>query len=380
MNIIISKKIENVRYTLGSPASAKGLYNQIKGTFPKGQEYMIFAEPIIIEDGRSIAWATGYKGKARNYNKLSAEEQANARKMLSKQIKNLFDTAKIYEDSELNEFFTKCIEIPDMANIYLVGNSGDQKVVLTEWGFVSDIPGAEKGLLAKIINAKRIPMLFDVVYKDDGSKATGIEIHFEFEDEKEIHRSNDKGMIELEEVKPDEKVIAYQLEDGEKTNTHSFDCYEDGRYKIEVPRIIDMKFKVVNDKDLPLANLNFKFSYDNEEKTLTTGADGMMVLPQILVGTSVKTVHESEERGYMANSFVCDVEKDVYIILIKDKQYNMRFKVIDNKDNIVPDAEIKVKYNKKTATLHTDSEGYAILEDVEPGTKVQVVATKKKKK
>ncbi len=379
MNSIITKKIENVRYTLGSPDSAKGRYNQIKGTFPRGKEHLIFAEPIILNDGRDIAWTTGFKGAIINYNKLSSEEQSVARKMLSKEIKKLFDAAKIYEDSSLSEFFYKCIEIPDLSNIYIVRKGDQEKIVLTEWGFVSDIPGAERGLLAKIINAKKIPMHFNVVYQDDDSKAVGVEINFEFEDEKEIHRSNDKGQIVLEEVKPDEQVKAFQLENGQPTNIQTYECYEEGRYKIKVPRILGMRFKVVNGKDQPLANLNFKFSFDNEERTLTTGTDGVMMLPNILTGTKVNTSHNSKDSGMITNSFVCETNRNEYLIIIKEKEYQMRFKVVNKKDKIIPNAEIKVKYNGKTATLFTDSEGYAILEGVEPGTKVEVIATKKKK-
>ena len=223
-------------------------------------------------------------------------------------------------------------------------------------------------------------MLFDVVYQDDGSKAVGVEINFEFEGEKEIHRSNDKGQIVLEEVKPDEMVKAFQMENGEPANIQTFECYEEGRYKIKVPRIVDMKFRVINGKEQPLANLNFQFKYNQEEKTLMTGADGVMILPKILVGTEVKTSHDSEDNGFVANNFVCEIDKNEYLIIIKEKEYQMRFKVIDKKDEVVADAEIKVKYNGKTATLYTDSEGYAILENVEPGTKVDVVATKKNKK
>ena len=58
----------------------------------------------------------------------------------------------------------KCIEIPDMNDIYLIKNQGDKNVVLTQWGFISDMPGAEKGLLEKIINTKKIPMVFNVVF------------------------------------------------------------------------------------------------------------------------------------------------------------------------------------------------------------------------
>jgi hypothetical protein len=56
--------------------------------------------------------------------------------------------------------------------------------------------------------------------------------------------------------------------------------------------------------------------------------------------------------------------------------HNMRFKVIDEKGNVVKSAEITVKYNGKTETLFTDAEGYAELKDVPIGTQVEARAKK----
>ena len=380
MNIIITKKIENVRYTHGSPDAAKAIFNQIKGTFPKGNEYRIFSEPIILEDGRKISWTTEYKGKAINFDKLSKEEQNKANKMLRTQIKKLFDASKKFEDTALTDFLYQCIEIPDLNNIYLIRKGMEEHLVLTEWGFVSDVPGAERGLLAKIINTLRIPMLFTVVYNDDDSIAPGKEINFEFEDEKEIHKSNDKGQIIVDEVKIDEVVKAFQLEDNKPINVQTYKCYEEGRYKIKVPRIIDMKFKVINNKKVVLPNQTFIFTYNDQKITLTSDANGTMLLPKMFAETEVKAHQIIEEKEAHINRFVCEKDTEEYLIIIKEDVYNMRFKVIDNKDNIIRNAEIKVKYEGKTATLFSDKDGYAVLEDVEPGTKVEVVATKKKKK
>ena len=380
MNSIVTKKIENTRYLLGSPDSAKGRYNQIKGTFPKGNEYRVFAEPIILEDGQSIVWTTEYKGVAINYEKLSQDEQKKAKKMLSKQIKTLFDASKTYQDSSLTEFLYQCIEIPDLNNIYVIRKGEEENIVLIEWGFVSDIPGAERGLLAKIINVKRVPMLFTVVYQDDDSIATGAEIHFEFEEEKEIHKSNEKGKIIVDEVKIDEIVTSYQLENNNKIGLQTHKCIEEGRYKIKVPRIIDMKFKVVNGKNEILPNETFIFNYNEQEVPLASDENGLIMLSKLHVDTEVKAFQMIEEQEAHVHRFICEKEKEEYLLVIKEDVFNMKFKVIDNKDNIIPNAEITVKYNNQTKTLFTDENGYAILEDVDPETKVEVVAKAKKQK
>ena len=54
MNIVSTKEISNIRYLLGSSVTAPNMYRQIRATFPDSTVYMIFAEPIVLEDGRKI--------------------------------------------------------------------------------------------------------------------------------------------------------------------------------------------------------------------------------------------------------------------------------------------------------------------------------------
>ena len=70
MNIIATKIITDIRYLMGSTITAPNMYRQIKATFPESDVYKIFAEPIILEDGVKIAWASPYEGSAVNYQHL----------------------------------------------------------------------------------------------------------------------------------------------------------------------------------------------------------------------------------------------------------------------------------------------------------------------
>jgi len=389
MNTIITKELKDVRYALGSAETAKSRYNQIKGTFPDGNEYQIFAEPII--QGNRFTWVTDYKGTIINYNQLTPQDQSKVKDLLTAQIKKLINASKTYSDNSLTEFLMKCIEIPDLKDIFVIRNNNEDKVVLTQWGFMSDIPGAEKGLLEKIINAKKVQMVVNVVYQD-GSIATDTEIHFEYEGKKEIHRSNQNGQIVIEKVKVDSYVKCYEVDNNEQINHHSFTCYEFGTYQVILPLKIDMKFKVIDSNKKILAGERFYFSYKNVEETITSDANGIMILPKVKVQTEVKTNQLKENVEENVNRFICDKDKDEYLIIIQvpfvetpvipipeTKNYKMRFKVVDDNNQIVKSAEITVKYNGKTAKLFTDEFGYAELEGVEPGTKVNVVAKGDKK-
>ena len=382
MKVIENKKIENVRYIFGSPSTAKSRYNQIKRTFPEGDEYTIFAEPVFVEDTNSIIWSTSFDGSIVNYNKLSPTDQAVAEKLLSKSIQNILAVAKTFETNELTEFIYNCIEIPSMKNVYLVRGKEGDKVVLTEWGFVSDTPGMEKGLLAKIISVKRVPMQFDIVFKDNQEPAANRKFFFDFEGRTETHYSDVNGKIILQDIKIDEEVKVYEKEGEKNINEQAFICYENGKYKIEVERYVDMPFKVINEKNEPVAGETFTFDYNGEQKTLTADSEGKITLPQIKVGTEVAAYQQNEEKQINKHNFICEAEKE-YILKVKtpeDPVYNMRIKVIDPKGEIVPNAKVKINYEGKTIEKITDEKGFVILENVKPQTQVKVVAIGKKQK
>lgn len=387
MAVVSHNKIENVRYLFGSPSTVKSRYNQIKRTFPEGKEYLIFADPVFVEDTNSIIWSSEHNGSIVNFSKLSPTDQAISKKLLTKSIQTILSAAKQFETSELTEFIFNCIEIPSMNNVFLVRGEGDDKVVLTQWGFVSDVPGSELGLLAKIINVKRVDMVFNVEY-DDKQPAPNQKFTFEYEDQSQTHISDADGIIKLEEVKIDEEVKAFQKDENQEINPQSFVCYENGKYTLQAIRKVDMTFLVLDQNNMPVPEQTFTFEHEGETSTLTSDANGEMTLNSVKEGSEVVAYQTQEESRVFEHRFISEHNKE-YIIKIEtpeepvvpeDPTFNMRFKVIDPKGEPVQNAKVKIKYNGKTVEKFTDDDGYTILEEVEPNTKVQVVAIGKKKK
>jgi len=391
MNPIVTKELKDVRYALGSYDTAKNRYNQIKRTFPEGNEYRIFAEPIILSEGMKISWVTEYEGSIINFSRLNPEEQSRTKDKLSEQMRKLFEAAKKFDDVTLVDFLYKCIEIPNLNDIYLVRKNNEDFVVLTQWGFLSDVPGADKGLLEKIINAQRVPMIFDVVYMDGTTPAPGEEIHFEYEGKKEIFKSDSSGRIIIDKVKVDAYVKAYQVENETAINLHTFTCYENGKFVIKVLQKIDMLFRVITSRNTPLPGEEYILKFNDQEVKMLTDAKGEMILPKIRIDTEVVAFQQKDGREENRNTFICSKDKKEYLIVIQvpdevvivpeaPKVYQMKFKVVDDENLIVPSAEITVSYLGKTQKLFTDAEGYAILEGVQPGTQVKVIAKGEKQK
>jgi hypothetical protein len=387
MAVVDRKKIENVRYLFGSPSTVKSRYNQLKRTFPEGKEYLIFAEPVFVEDTNSVLWSSEHVGSTINFQKLSPTDQSITKKILTSSIQTLLAAAKQFDTEELTEFIYNCIEIPSMDNVFLVRGKGVDNVVLSEWGFVSDTPGMEKGLLAKIINIKRVDMNFDVVYEDK-EPAKNQKFYFEFEDQNQTHISDADAKIRLEEVKIDEEVKAYQKDGETKVNEQSFICYEGGRYTLEAILRVDMIFKVLNSKDEPVSGQTFTFVHDGETRTIVSDAEGKMMIPEVKVGDEVVAYQMKEENRFNDHNFICEKDKENILRIEEEEEpevpedpiFNMRFKVIGPKGKPVPNATVKIKYDGKTVEQVTDEEGYTTLEDVTPQTQVKVIAIGKKQK
>ena len=390
MAVVDRRKIEGVRYLFGSPSTVKSRYNQLKRTFPEGKEYLIFAEPVFVPDTNSILWSSEHKGSIINYQKLSPTDQSIAKNLLTKSIQVLLAAAKDFDTEELTEFIYNCIEIPSMDNVFLVRGGGADNVVLSEWGFVSDIPGMEKGLLAKIFNIKRVEMNFDVIYEDK-EPAKNQKFFFEFEDQTQTHISDADAKIQLIEVKVDEEVKAYQKDDGEIVKEQSFICYESGRYELEAIRRIDMVFTVLNQEDKPVAGQVFSFIHDENTQNFTSDAEGKITLSGIKEGDQIVAYQmkakegEEEKERYNDHNFICDKDKENILrieeeVEPEDPIFDMRFKVIGPKGKPVPNAAVTIKYDGKTYEKVTDNEGYTTLENVTPESEVQVKAIGKKKK
>lgn len=377
MQTIERKKIENVRYLFGSPSTVKSRHNQLIRTFSEAEDLKIFSAPVFDEATNSIIWTTDFNGTIINFAKLSPTDQAVAKKLLSKSIQQIIQKAKSFNNNEILEFVYNCIEIPSLNNIYLIRDNSEDNVVITEWGFVSDIPGMEKGLLAKIISIKRADMIFNVIYKGTDEPAPNENFYFEFEEHTEQHASNQEGIIILKDVKVDETVTVYQKEKNEILNKTQFICYEGGKYKLEVEKKINMRFKVLDEQDNTVQGITFLFSYDGNQVNLTSDAEGKIILNNIKKGTEVSVKSNSEQADIY--NFICEDERE-NILRIKKKTYDMRIKIVDKNNEIVPNAKVTIKTGKTKKIYYSDENGFVILKNVEPNTKFDVVAIGKKQR
>lgn len=386
MNVIATKDIALLRYLLGSPLTAPELYRQIRASFPNSDIYKFFAEPIILEGGKKIAWGSSYAGNVLSYARLSEQDKDSVQDMINESITNLTNAIKQFNDKKLEEFIGNCIEVPGLDSIYLVTNGTERHVVASQWGFVPDTPGAERGLLKKFLGIKKVPMKFNVVYSDNYEPAPFENIVFDIAGKQCSATSDADGVVVLEKVKVDSTVKAFEASDSEFASPQIYQCMEGGQYTINVTPKGNMQFVVQDQFGNPLSNMGFVFDYSGQRVSAVSNADGGITLLDIKNSTRVEAF-QLDEAGNKSNEnvYVFQRVSNPYLIVVqvevpveeKPKTHDMRFKVVDEKNNVVRNAEVTVKYDGKTEVLITDSEGYAELKNVPVG--VEVVAKAKTK-
>ncbi len=381
MAVVEHKKVENVRYIFGSPSTVKSRYNQVKRTFPEGKEYSIFAEPVFVEDTNTIIWSTDLKGSIINFSKLSPTDQAIAKRLLTNSIQTLLNAAKDFDTTELTDFIYNCIEIPSMNNVYLVRGAGQDSVVLSQWGFVSDVPGMEKGLLARIVNVKRVPMLFNVIFEDK-EPAKNQKFYFEYEDNHVSHFSDADAKIQLEEVKVDDQVKTYQKEGETIIGLQNFTCYEGGRYTLVAVRYIDMVFTVLDQFDRTVAGQPFIFDYQGKQNSIISNNEGKITLPNIRVGLDVLAYQKNGEAVSNEHKFICEKGKDNILRVTVEEvapvllDLDMPFVVLNQEDKPVQGQIFTFDVNGKQTTLTSDAQGRITLRQVKEKSSVIAFQTK----
>jgi hypothetical protein len=208
-------------------------------------------------------------------------------------------------------------------------------------------------------------------------------VFFEYEGKKEIFKSDSLGSITLPSVKVDSYVKTYEKYKEEILNTKGFTCYEYGTFIITVTQKADMIFKVITGNQTPKSDEKFSLAFDTEKTDLISDSKGEMILKQMRVGGEIGVFHTKS--GKQMN-FICEAKKDFYLIVLEEEAkpdepvHDMKFKVLEPDGSPSANAEITVKFGTETQTLMTDSEGFAILKNVKPGTKVDVTAKKENKK
>lgn len=376
--LIITTDISTIRpvFTQGASENIKR-YTQLKKLFETGLEYQVLAEPMPA-GGQKIAWHTEFEGQIIPFAKLSPQDQQIAKGRLKFQVNRMYKAAVQFnkktsegENSllELFDLLDSCIEVPDYKDIYVIQKPNQENnFVIIRWGFTSDDFNAQSGLVKKLVPIKVTDIHLKAIFSTE-KPAKNEKITIELLGKKIETQSDANGLITLEDIPFLTKIVAYQFDkSGERVNQHNYICDERDEYifRIGVP-VVNMNFRFVDDKGKPICNENITVEYLDKTVVYKTDNNGIVVLPEIPVATDVKCWQTPNN----IQKFTCEADKGEYRYVGTQPLIRMKFKVVDNQDQIIANLPFAFEVNNQKIEKRSDANGLIELNDIEADTLVK---------
>ncbi len=396
MKIIEKKSTSSIRLIVGTINDYDIRYRNLQKFLKKGNLYTLFAQPLV--SGKQILWQTPLKGKITKYSNLSLDKQNIADRILEEQagqiigaISNRMNTSKIKQ----------YLSIPTKSDIYLVQTDLEDKVVITQWGCVADDADKMPVTIIKDENFP-VPVLFIVKYKN-GEMAPNEDLFIVFNNMANKENSGTEAKIDFGKVVKRTPIQVYQIVEKKKQFFHDFIVDSRIEYFIELPPLQTMHFMVQDTNGDTKSDYSFTFEYTGKKLTQISNENGFIDIEGVKVTTSVQAYHEEFGKKLYPHSFICEEDRDVYILLIpvpiikkppviiddepvpdikpEQKPKQIKIKIIDHKKKIVKNKELKIIFREKEYELITDESGYCSLEvkEIEEGEKLEVIIKTDKK-
>ncbi len=375
MKIVAQKPYSNIRILNGTVSDYKLRFTQIVEALKGSKSYSLFAEPMV--SGANIVWTTTLGGTVKSYTELSQNEKTETDKLLRTQASQI--VAELSNNQKVADLVRQYLTLPSADDIYVADAGGTKSVILTQWGSVSDDANL-KPLQITADEHFTVPVIIKLQYTD-GADAPGEDVFLEFNAKEHKETVDENAKIDFGKLNVGTKFSVYQYVEGKRMFVHDFTTDIRIEYLVQIPRPQTMRFKVQDSDGVVPPQMPFVFEYSDTKSELTTDADGFMQLSEIKVGTSVACYHPKDGGKLYAHKFVCEADKDLYIITIPAPKVEVvppvieipeaqvvpvTVKLIDHKNRPIPAKEITLKHNTDSLTQLTDNLGIIPLSLNEP--------------
>jgi len=375
--LIITTDVASIRpvFSEGTSENIKR-YNQLKKLFENTKEYRILAEPIPA-GGQKIAWHTEYEGKIIPFRKLDEEEQVIAKGLLKNEVNKIYKTiiSLIDETSNIERLYDlidSCIEIPDFDDLYIVQNANGQKnFCIVRWGFINDDFNAPKHLIANLIPLKVASVSVRAI-KGNNKIAIEEKIFFEFNNTTRELVTDIKGRIFIEDVKLLTNVTAYQLDDNKQkifVQTYQIQKDDDLTFYIgnqTIPKQ-NVSIQTLDSDDNIVQNVAIKIQYDDVDYVQDTNNQGIINLGELFIESKVTCSQLKNTEILKTITFDIQQGKSIYFFNIQfhKAKGNVKIRVIDENNEIIPFAQIQVKFpDQSIRYFESDEKGFVELDEV----------------
>lgn len=385
MKIFAQKPIENIRILNGTPNDYSLRFSKINDALKNSGIENIFAEPRIT--GKDIAWISHSKAKIRAYKDLPAAEKQQADDLLRRQAGKII--MHLSENEELAASVKQYLTVPSSEDIYLLGESDKQSILLTQWGAVSDDADVQP-LQITADEHFPVPVIFKLQYTN-GEDAPKESVSVFFNQKENSETADEEALIDFGTLKTGNKISVYQYVDGNKVSVHDFVIDTRQNYIVQLAPPQDMNFKVQDSNGKAIPNMEFVFEYSDKEEKHTSNEDARITVKSVKPGTKLAAYNPKNGERMHEQNFVCQDGKEEYLIIIPAPKEKVppppepeispiRVKLIDHKNRPIPEKEITFTHKEDKSTHTTDNEGLCNLSLTDPQAEDKIKAEIRLKK
>lgn len=313
--LIKSNKLSGLRPVFTDNLENYKRYIQIRKKFESTQLYRIFAEPKLDHFRQEAEWFTDWEGSLQTFTAFLQSHPEVTKEELESSIRSevnrLFSECAKYKDADpeyrtLNDTLQQCIEVPGNDDIYIARlASGEQKYILTNWGFIYDAFNAQTGIIQKMKVLALYNLRVHFTYPN-GAPAANEKIITEFNGQRTEMVTDAQGDFVINRFPAQSSLSFHQIDHtGSKVNVVQFPTVESDVLDVSIKNIhvCDHLFIVTDEKGAALPVIPVIFRVNNTDSTLRSGSDGKIVLKELPDQSAVECYYLFQEQPQLLNAF-----------------------------------------------------------------------------
>ena len=268
-------KLSDLKSAFNSPDDNLHFFRLIKRSIGTVFGPVELAEPSIQHSAQTLRWRALSEGDLIPFPELSQRDQERIGASLQEAFKIFQDKIRLFKDIPA-DFQSKVMEIPGTDSILVAKSSVDERIVITDWGFLADRFDRTPGILRSIFPAQELSILVRLL-TPTGMAVAGKTVEMSSDTGKMRDVSDSNGYVRLGSLA---RSRTFHLESKEGVFP-GISFTSDGRqeYIVEVPKSVNLQVRVRTSAYDPVPNfpLGF-FTTQLGKREYVTGPNGVATI------------------------------------------------------------------------------------------------------
>ncbi len=319
--LLIQTDLTNVRRLFDK--DLRYIYNQLKNLIsPKLVTF--FAEPLI-HSHKLTGWLVDKNKNFRSYTTFNDSDKMVIKEKLELKLAEIKQEQKKIESEEWRDFLNFCLEIPMQSCFYFSPTT--QELIIIQWGFISDSPGNQRGVLNKIV-PQRIDVGFDIRCKHNNKPIKNVELEVTFNNTTSTILLENSA-LDYNNIKEGSLIKIFYEDSTGKKELFNKRVFKNERFLIEIDCLREVTL-IFTDNEVPKPDLSVRIKYANVNTTVKIDSNGKIILKDVPVNEKIDIYIEDELILNQSRTLTILQKQNEYIIRIPADMIKVRVATIKN--------------------------------------------------